>query len=108
MGLYDRQELKPSGAAPHLIFDTKALSSYFTNLLTYYIDSVFNMSAQLRQSTLSFHQSGRIDANRPGPKPKALITLSSAASNTLISGQKRRRTVHPKRGIPAQVSYDSR
>ena len=87
MGLYDRLGLKPSGAAPHLNFDTKALSSYFTNLPTYYID---NMSAQLRQSTLSFHQSGRIDANRPGPKPKALITLSSTASNTLIFGQKRR------------------
>jgi hypothetical protein len=51
------------------------------------------MSAQLRQSTLSFHQSGRIDANRPGPKPKASTTLASAASNTLIFGQKRRRAV---------------
>lgn len=41
MGLYDRLGLKPSGAAPHPIFDTKALSSYFTNLSTYYIDSFF-------------------------------------------------------------------
>jgi hypothetical protein len=51
------------------------------------------MSAQLRQSTLSFHQSGRIEANRPGPKPKALTTLTTTASNTLIFGQKRRRKV---------------
>jgi hypothetical protein len=51
------------------------------------------MSAQLRHSTLSFHQSGRIDASRPGPKPKAFTTLTSAASNTLIFGQKRRRAV---------------
>ena len=48
------------------------------------------MSAQLRQSTLSFHQSGRIEANCPGPKPKALTTLTTTASNTLIFGQKRR------------------
>jgi hypothetical protein len=51
------------------------------------------MSAQLRQSTLSFHQSGRIDANRPGPKPKATTTLTPAASATLIFSQKRRRKV---------------
>jgi hypothetical protein len=51
------------------------------------------MSAQLRQSTLSFHQSGRIEANRPGPKPKALTTLTTTASNTLIFGQKRRRKI---------------
>ena len=47
------------------------------------------MSAQLRQSTLSFHQSGRIEANRPRPKPKAITTLTTTASNTLIFGQKR-------------------
>ena len=51
------------------------------------------MSAQLRQSTLSFHQSRRIEANRPGPKPKALTTLTSATSNSLVFGQKRRRAV---------------
>jgi hypothetical protein len=51
------------------------------------------MSAQLRQSTLSFHQSGRIDANCPRRKPKAPTTLASAASNTLIFGQKRQRAV---------------
>jgi hypothetical protein len=51
------------------------------------------MSAQLRQSMLSFHQSGRIKTNRPGPKPKALTTLITTASNTLIFGQKRRRKI---------------
>jgi hypothetical protein len=42
------------------------------------------MSALLRQATLSFHSSGRIDANRPGPRPKAPTTLSAAASAALI------------------------
>ena len=51
------------------------------------------MSAQLRQSTLSFYQSGRIEANRPRPKPKALTTLTSTTSNSLICEQKRRRAV---------------
>jgi hypothetical protein len=55
--------------------------------------SPLNKSAQLRQLTLSFHQSGRIEANRPRPKPKALTTLTSATSNSLIFGQKRRRAV---------------
>ena len=42
---------------------------------------------------MSFHQSGRIKTNRPGPKPKALTTLITTASNTLIFGQKRRRKI---------------
>jgi hypothetical protein len=48
------------------------------------------MSALLRQATLSFHSSGRINANRPGPRPKAPTTTASAA---LIYGAKNRRRV---------------
>ena len=48
------------------------------------------MSALLRQSTLSFHSSGRIDANRPRPRPKAPATLSATAS-ALIYGARNRR-----------------
>ena len=51
------------------------------------------MSALLRQATLSFHSSGRIDANRPGPRPKAPTTLSAAASAALIYGAEKRRRV---------------
>ena len=51
------------------------------------------MSALLRQATLSFHSSGRIDANRPRPRPKAPTTLSTTASATLIYGAKNRRRV---------------
>jgi hypothetical protein len=47
----------------------------------------------LRQQTLTFAQSGRIDANRPGPRPKAPTTLSPAASAALIHGTRRRRKV---------------
>ena len=42
------------------------------------------MSALLRQATLLFYSSGRIDANRPGPRPKHPTTLSAAASAALI------------------------
>jgi hypothetical protein len=51
------------------------------------------MSALLRQATLSFHSSGRIDANRPGPRPKAPTTLSAAASAALIYRARNRRWV---------------
>ena len=47
----------------------------------------------LHQQTLSFTQSGRIEANRPGPRPKAPTTLSLATSATLIHGTRRRRKV---------------
>jgi hypothetical protein len=49
------------------------------------------MSAPLRQATLSFHSTGRIDAVRLGPKPKAPTTLSSAATAALTYGAARRR-----------------
>src|SRR5580700_12267761 len=51
------------------------------------------MSALLRQATLSFHSSGRVDANRPGPRPKAPTSLSTAASAALIYGARNRRQV---------------
>lgn len=51
------------------------------------------MSAILRQATLSFRSSGRNDANRPGPRPKAPTTLSAAASAALIYGAAIRRRV---------------
>jgi hypothetical protein len=51
------------------------------------------MSALLRQATLSFHSSGQINANRPGPRPKAPTTLSTAASAALIYGARNRRRV---------------
>jgi hypothetical protein len=51
------------------------------------------MSALLRQATLSFHSSDRIDANRPEPRPKAPTTLSVAASAALICGAGKRRRV---------------
>jgi hypothetical protein len=54
------------------------------------------MSALLCQATLSFHSSGRIDANRPGPRPKASTMLSAAASAALIYGARNR---HQVRGI---------
>jgi hypothetical protein len=40
----------------------------------------------LRQQTLTFAQSGRIDANRPGPRPKPPLPLTPAATATLIQG----------------------
>jgi hypothetical protein len=53
------------------------------------------MSNQLnrKQSTLSFHTSGRVLANRPGPKVKAPTTLTTAASAALVFGVRRRRKV---------------
>jgi hypothetical protein len=42
------------------------------------------MSALLCQATLLFYSSSQIDANRPGPRPKAPTTLSAAASAALI------------------------
>ena len=48
------------------------------------------MSALLRQATLLFHSSGRIDANRPRPRPKALTMLSTTASTALIYRAKNR------------------
>jgi len=105
MGLYDRLELKPSGAQfnpffPHNIIFITTLPTYLPIILIL----PFNMSAQLRQSTLSFHQSRRIEANRPGPKPKALTTLASAASNTLVFRQKRRRAV---RGVNERQAIEA-
>ena len=47
------------------------------------------MSAQLRQGTLSFHSSGTPQVNRPGPRPKAPITLPSE----LVIRARRRRLV---------------
>jgi hypothetical protein len=47
----------------------------------------------LRQQTLTFAQSGRIDANRPGPRPKAPTTLTPTAAAVLIHGARRRRKV---------------
>jgi hypothetical protein len=46
---------------------------------------------QLRQATLSFHQSGRVDANRPGPRPKAPTTLTAKAAALIPSRQQRRK-----------------
>jgi hypothetical protein len=46
-----------------------------------------------KQSTLSFHTSGRVLANRPGPKVKAPTTLTAAASAALVFGVRRRRKV---------------
>ena len=34
------------------------------------------MSAQLRQQMISFSSAGRLQANRPGPRPKAPTTLT--------------------------------
>jgi hypothetical protein len=51
------------------------------------------MSALLRQATLSFHSSGRIDANRFGLRLKAPTTLFAAASTALIYRAKNRRRV---------------
>ena len=51
------------------------------------------MSAQLRQQTLSFTQRGQIQANRPGARPKAPTTISTAKQHTLIYSAKRRRQV---------------
>jgi len=51
------------------------------------------MSAQLRQQTISFSSAGRLQANRPGPRPKAPTTLTPAASSALINGARRRRKV---------------
>jgi hypothetical protein len=48
------------------------------------------MSALLRQATLSFHSSGRIDANCPRPRPKAPTMLSTNASAALIYRAKNR------------------
>ena len=47
----------------------------------------------LRQQTLTFAQSGRIDAKRPGPRLKGPTTLTPAASAVLIHGARRRRKV---------------
>jgi hypothetical protein len=46
-----------------------------------------------KQSTLSFYTSGRVLANRPRPKVKALTTLTAAASAALVFGVRRRRKV---------------
>jgi hypothetical protein len=48
---------------------------------------------KLAQSTLSFHSSGRVKANRPGPKVKPPTTLTAAASAVLVFGVRRRRKV---------------
>jgi|ERR1035438_2266031 hypothetical protein len=47
----------------------------------------------LHQQTLTFTQSGRIEANQPSPHPKAPTTLSPAASAALIYSTRRRRKV---------------
>jgi len=47
----------------------------------------------LRQQTLTFAQLGRIDANRPGPRPKPPLPLTHTASATLIRGIGGRRKV---------------
>jgi hypothetical protein len=47
----------------------------------------------LRQQTLTFTQLGRIEANQPGPCPKAPTTLSPAASAALIYSTRQRRKV---------------
>jgi hypothetical protein len=44
----------------------------------------------LHQQTLTFTQSGRIEANRPGPCPKAPTTLSPAVLAVLIYSTRRR------------------
>jgi hypothetical protein len=44
----------------------------------------------LCQQTLTFAQSGRIDANRPGPHPKAPTTLTPAAAAVLIHRARQR------------------
>jgi hypothetical protein len=51
------------------------------------------MSAQLRQQTLSFMKRGQVQANKPGPQPKAPTTMSPAVAAALIAGSKRRRQV---------------
>jgi len=51
------------------------------------------MSAQLRQQTLSFTKRGQVQANRPGPRPKAPTTMPAVVATALISGSKRRRQV---------------
>jgi hypothetical protein len=51
------------------------------------------MSAQLRQQALSFTVRGQLQANKPGPLPKAPTTMSAAIATALISGSKRRRQV---------------
>jgi hypothetical protein len=76
-----------------LLFPTKKISTHFINNLPILSTPFSNMSAQLRQSTLSFHRSGRIDVNLPRPRLKASATLTAAASATLIFGGKRRRKV---------------
>jgi hypothetical protein len=71
-----------------------AISGLILNFLCDYNDNNDDiMSALLRQATLSFHSSGRIDANRPGLRPKAPTTLSAAASAALIYRAKNRRRV---------------
>jgi hypothetical protein len=47
----------------------------------------------LRQQTLTFAQSGRINTNRPGPRPKAPTALTSTAAAVLIHGARRQRKV---------------
>jgi hypothetical protein len=79
------------GAALAPFSDTafSTMIASFSNLLYYYNDII--MSTLLRQATLSFHSSGRIDANRPGPRPKAPTKLSTAASTLIYGAGNRRR-----------------
>jgi len=53
------------------------------------------MSNQLnkKQSTLSFHTSGRVLANQPRPKVKAFTTLTAAASAALVFSVQQQRKV---------------
>jgi hypothetical protein len=46
----------------------------------------------LRQQTLTFAQSGRVAANRPGPRPKASTPpLTPTVSAAIVNGIRRRR-----------------
>jgi hypothetical protein len=47
----------------------------------------------LRQQTLTFAQSGRINTNRSGFRPKAPTALTSAAAAVLIYKTRRRRKI---------------
>ena len=49
------------------------------------------MSAPLQQQKLSFHLSGRVEAKRPGPKPKPATSLTPKAQASLHGARNRRK-----------------